>query len=501
MHHLFSKHYESWVQISDPYSKYFVRVWQDGLYTGTHPEWTFCPFSIPTLAKVWRVFEAPSSGSDYAKRQRKAIVSIARRRISKLDTSVFGSTPNSNSENEWRKYFSITESDTLRYRNQLFSILVDLHDRLTPIIAYEDYEDIERFSAEYAVDSMRIGYSPRELYVRAGSGIIDPAGLKATQPYKDRIAGLLEHLKQQSCKDFIVVTELTIPGVPISEGLKRKVAPAELANTHDWQSGSGLVRINNRLMAITRCVSTHSITAFHQHRFECKRILRERLSVLRRANIRLSDSVTVFLVDDPGGKGWKHTHPKTHLVNHFRKLESSLDATAFVDAMESSEDEPQIAIRILCDALDRLAGKNWPEVCAAMYTKHLRRELRRRLVIGIRVAQDRPVEKLSQPTWLQCVSDNEETIDFTRLATEIRKDKIHCDELFAKRIEAVADRNLSFSTQYDIRDFLEIARGIRNSQIHSVDWPSHLMHVACYLAKVLLVLFDLLSYESNRGEA
>jgi hypothetical protein len=65
-------------------------------------------------------------------------------------------------------------------------------------------------------------------------------------------------------------------------------------------------------------------------------------------------------------------------------------------------------------------------------------------------------------------------------------------------MDSVVSAHFPFSTQHDIRDFLEIAKGIRNCEVHSLVWPNHLMHVASFLAKVMLVTFDLISYERLR---
>jgi hypothetical protein len=498
MHHLFSRHYESWVQIPDESAKYFVRVWQDGLYTGTHPEWSFSPLSIQTLGKLWTFFKAPFTGPDYGRAQRKAIISIARRRITDLEQCEFSVPPQSLYENDWNEYFAISEAAASRYRSRLLLKLTTLlsdPDQATP------YTSIEEISAEYAADSMRIGYTTRELYVRAGTGIIDPAGLKLSLPHPDRVAGLLKHLEQPTPKEFIVVTNLVAGGQMISNIFSKKLAEVRLTSPHDCKTGSYIALVNGRLVAITRCHATHSVSAFQLHRSQCKAVLRRRLSLIRRKNAELSESANVFLLNDPLGKGWKCELPKTALTDHFHKLEHSLDADAFVEAMESCEDEPEVAIRLLCDALDRLAGKNWPELCATIYTSHLQRELRRRMVIGIRVTKDRRLQMLQPPSWLQYVPEHEETIDFKRLAAEIRKDSIHRDELFAKRMDAVVSSTVNFSSQQDIRDLLELARGLRNSEVHSVPWPGHLMYVAVFLAKVLLVIFDLVSYETNCGDA
>ncbi len=495
MHHLFSQHYESWVQIPDPCAKYFIRVWQDGLYTGTHPEWSYCPMSIQTLAKMWKSFKSTSPKQDHGKPQRRALMSIARRRISDLEKAEFGALPQSNSESQWDTYFANLESSAVRYRAALIHALtaaVSTQHQDVP------HAQIEKYSAEYAIDSMRIGYTARELYVRAGTGILDPAGLKSALPHSERVAGLLSHLSEPSPKEFIVATDLVSTEGAISRALGKKLAQAKLARVHDCAPGSHLADLDGRFVAVTRCYATHSVSAFQLHRSECKAILHHRLSLIRRKNINLSNSARVFLAHDPVGKGWKHTYQKTSITNHFHKLEHRLEADAFVEAMESSDDEPHVGIRIMCDALDRLAGKSWPDFCSQVYTAQLRRELRRRLVIGIRVAQERPMQRLPSPSWLQYVTEGEQSIDFRLLASEIRRDPIHSDELFAKRIDSVLNSSLSFTTQHDIRDFLKLAKGIRNLEVHSLVWPTHLQYVAAFLSKVMLVTFDLLSYERRR---
>jgi hypothetical protein len=492
VHHLFSKHYESWVRISDQGAKYFIRVWQDGLYSATHPEWTFFPFNQATLSVLFDLFQ-PGQENDFNRSQRREIQSLSRQNFTNCEKEIFGLPPESNSFDSWKEYFDECTKLSDNYWDYIRDTLV------TEIQEYNGptcHRKLNGLISEFSVEAIRRGFTARELYVRAGTGIIDPNGLKSSQSHMERVLGLINFIHRCDTKEYVTISKIT-SNKPISNRLMSQITGLLIDSAHECPQGSHLARMNSELVAVSRAYSTHSVSAYEEHRYSCRSILHARQSSLRRTDLSLKNSSRVYLGEDVNGKGWRHDTPKSRLSDRFRKVRERIDSPSFIDALEALNDNPEKSVRLLCDIFEREFGKSWPNVCSEMYVDLVRRELRRQLILAINVAGNRKLETLDSPSWHEKFSNKDEYVDFMELANQIDLDDVHSDILLSERLRIIENRAYVHKTQKYITELIILAKGIRNIVVHSREIPIGIRNSIRYLAKLLLILFDLASLESR----
>ncbi|MCK4488126.1 MAG: hypothetical protein KAU38_15385, partial [Desulfobacterales bacterium] len=328
---------------------------------------------------------------------------------------------------------------------------------------------------------------------------LDPHGLKSSQPHMERVIGLLNFIHRCETKEYIAMSKI-ISNKPISNRLMSQITKMIIENPHECPEGPHLAILDTNLVALSRGYATHSISAYEQHRYLCQSILHSRQSSLRRTDLAMKNDARVYLANDANGKGWRHDAPKTNLSDHFHKIRQRIDSPSFVEALEALHDNPERSVRLLCDVFEREFGKTWPVTCSQIYIKFLNRELRRELVIGVNVKSSKKQRFLDPPKWLEGFDEKGKYISFSELANAVDIDEVHNDYLFSERVRGIDNKNYSYVTPEIISELIILAKGIRNIVVHSGVIPVQLRNPIQYLAKLLLILFDLVSYESYSSD-
>lgn len=211
------------------------------------------------------------------------------------------------------------------------------------------------------------GYSDYELFVRTG-GIFDRRGNQII-PHVDRTRGLLDHLRRRPKYEFIVWTDILRGGQALSGTMSRRVAPREISSPEEWKAGNGIVRVDGMPLAIFRGESTHSITAFLNHRVRASQSLRERSTSLGITGLRLAEASLVRQLQLPGRKPWQHTPPRTTVFQNLPRPNPAIEPEAFAKAIDAVTDDPEESIHVLCDAFERQLGKHWPKAGGTLLYK------------------------------------------------------------------------------------------------------------------------------------
>jgi hypothetical protein len=478
------EYYKAWSAIGDPVPRYWIRLWQDGLHTDTPPEWTFCPLSIPCLSRLWKAFSSVPGSPDWGRPQRRAIRILAFNRRTLPDGLHFP-CPTNDTNTLWDAYWQNVEEGVPTYRADLFE---EARRVLSPSDILANYVEIRNVTDALLAELLLRGYSEYELFVRAGTGILDPKGQRA-QSHAERLQGFLDHLQRGSTSEFVVWTEILRHGQPLSQVMSRRIAGRELSSPLEWQSGMGFVRTGGRAFAVMRCAATHSITASLHHRFACTDELRSRSAKLGLPGLKLAEVSQVSLVLAPDRPSWKHSPRRTTAFRNFGRPYPIIESEAFSAALEAIDDDPEEAIHLLCDAFERQLGSAWPVPAGRSYRRSLRRSLARSLLSAIKETRERWKEdNEARPAWLIGLPVDV-PLDFSHLARTIRSSEIHADELLAQRLELVACNNTRYLSSNSIVAWLYLARGIRNREVHSGTWPPDLRSVAWFLGRVLINTF------------
>lgn len=478
-----SAYYEAWSQIVDPVVRYWVRLWQDGVHSGTHPEWAFSPLSIPCLGELWHLFVRVPGEPDWGRSQRRAIRTLASRRPQFPDGVRFP-TPSADDDATWELYWSGVAGAAPQFRGELFERVKALVCSGSPS---SDYQDIDDSTATLAAEALGMGYSDLELFVRAGTGILDPRGQR-THPHVERVRGFLDYLSRGSRAEFLIVTEVLRSAEPLSRGMARRVAPRELSSLEDWEAGSGFVRFEGKTIAISRSSASHSITGFLQHRFETSEVLRSRSVQLGIAGLRLAESTQVYQLPRSPRPPWQHSLPRTTAFQYLPRPNPATEPAAFAGAIEAVQEDPEETIRLLCDAFERQLGADWPLSAGRAYRQRVRGGLARRLLIALQETRDRRNAGGPSPQWLEAVPFSG-PVDFAEVAQAIRQSGLADDELLARRLDAVSRDDTTYRTPAWINAWLYLAKGVRNREVHAGTWPADFRRVAVFLARILLYVF------------
>lgn len=432
---------------------------------------------------MWQLFVRAPGQPDWGRSQRRAIRALASRRSGLPDGARFLPPPGED-DNAWGTYWTGVAAEAVQFRGELFDRVKALVCSAEP---HPDYQEIDRSTGVLAAEVLGMGYSDFELFVRAGTGILDPKGQRA-HPHVERIRGFLEYLGRSSQGEFLVFTEVVRGGEQLSRGMARRLAPLELNSLDDWRTGGGFARIEGKPVAITRCLSSHSITAFLQHRFELSEVLRSKSVKLAIPGLRLAESSQIYQLPRSSRAPWRHSLPRTTAFHYLPRPDPTIESVAFAGAIEAVEGDPEEAVRLLCDGFERQLGADWPVVVGQAYRRRLRGGLARRLLIALQETRERRKADGSLSEWLETVS-LDGPVDFASVAQAIRQSGTHADELLAQRLEAVGRDDTKYDTPAWINAWLYIARGIRNREVHAGSWPPELRRVAAFFARVLLYAF------------
>jgi hypothetical protein len=432
-------YYRAWLGVEDPLIRYWIRLWQDGLHSGTHPEWTFSPLDIPCLGRFWEVFRAVPGRPDWGRSQRRAIRTLVRRRLLLADGKRFPPPP-SDEDPGWGAFWRDVSRDRQELRTHLITVLrsaVCSGQQPTP-----DYEQIKNETSLLVAELFQKGHSEYELFQR-GAGVLDPAA-RRSQPHVERVRGLLNFLELDSQRDFVVCTEILQLRQTPSKTTARRLAPATLPTPQNSRAGSALVRIDDKAFAITRCFSSHDVSACLRHRFECSELLRQRSAQFGIVGLELATTSQAYLLETSAERPPKRlTRRLTSPFQYLPRPNPDVQPKAFSEAIEAIDDDPVATIRTLCDAFEREFGKDWPETCGMRYRAALRTELSRRLLIALNEARAR--RRGVEPPWLEAVPEVGE-IAFLDVAHSIRASGVHNDELLAQRFEAVGRGDTTYSS-------------------------------------------------------
>jgi len=474
-----NEYYDAWQRITDPLVRDWVRRWQDGLHRGTHPEWAFSPISITCLARLWEVF-SPSL-SPRARSQRKAICVLATRRLGYLDAIRFR-CPDGDDETRWEHYWNDVRAEGGEFRQSVFESIRSL---LSAPDCEHSLGELPMTMDVLAAELMQWGYTDFELFVRAG-GVLDPKQNHPQLPMV-RLLGLLDHLERRPVYDFLVWTDIASSEGSISKTTARRLASRELGAVEEWTGSTGFVRLANGLSIVTRCESTHSLTAFLNHRLDAAQRLRARCGQLALTGLRLAESSSVIRPSSRERKVWVHSPPRIS-VPEVDQPDPGVEPYAFRQAVSLVEDEPQEAIRLLGDAFERALGTEWPKVAGRCYRLRLRGALSRQLAAAVRETQTRERNGLYDQTWWTDVTPVGR-LDFGAISKQIMGSVPHSDRLLASRLAAVVDESTRYSTPGTVNGWLYLAKGIRNRVVHVGSWPAELFSTAQFLARVMICAY------------
>lgn len=486
--------YTGWRDISSDALRYWIRLWQDGFNPSTHPEWAFNPLTLSGLGRLWPLFAPVPRKRDWTQSQRHAIRVLAARRASFPDGKRF-TCPTGNGDAEWDNYWMGVSDANPAFRGELYEQLSALLSSMDA----PDFGAISKVTAVLVGELLLEGYSDSELWIRA-VGILDPKPTIAkpsldrasrpsrTMPHLDRALGLLDHLKRKPTKEYVVWTNILRNGQPLSTVSARRVAPWKLQSPEEWKGSEGFVRIDGSARAISRVISTHSLTACLNHRVSVSEHLRARSATLGIPGLGPADATSIRQLGLPNTRGWQHTVPRMKNLQHLPLPNPSIEPGPYAAAIDILHDDPEEVIRLLCDAFERKLGTHWPEPAGQAYIKRLRAVACSRLASAIGETCARWKEDPAAPTWLGKIP-RDQLIDFAQAACLIRQSGQDADYYLAEKLELAGRHGAQFGTPGLVTGWLHLAKGIRNREVHAGSWPLELRCVAAFLARLLLWVF------------
>lgn len=478
------EYYAAWRDISSDGLRYWLRVWEDGCFSGTHPEWVFNPLTLSGLARLWPYFVKGPGERDWGKSQRHAIRVLASRRFSFPDGERFV-CPKAQREQEWNDFWARVLGATEAFRAELF-------DRLTALLKSTDspdYASISKTTAVLVGNLLLEGYSPRELWLRT-AGVFDTTARRRTMLPVDRALGLLSHLKRRPTKEYLVWTEILQDRTPLSNTLSRRIAPLRLESPAEFKKAVGFASIGGSANVISRLNSTHSLTAFENHRTGAWACIRERSAKIGIPGLGLAEDSQVQQSDLSDRPPWRHAFPSRTAFANLPPPNPSIEPEAFMAGIEAANDDPEETVCILCDAFERALGKDWPELAGIAYIKRLPASLRRQLLSAISEMLDRWEENpAARPKWLETFQPDK-PFDFEQVSNSIRQSGSDADLLLAERLELARHENaLYYLTPGWVTGWLHLAKGIRNYETHNGSWPIELRCIPAFLARLLVHVF------------
>lgn len=125
------EYYVAWREIPENAVRYWVRLWQDGFHSGSHPEWAFNPLTLTGLGLLWQLFSPVPGEPDWGRSQRHAIRVLASRRALFSDGIRFPS-PIGDEIHRWNEYWTDVSASSAQFRIELFDRLTLLSVR--PVI-------------------------------------------------------------------------------------------------------------------------------------------------------------------------------------------------------------------------------------------------------------------------------------------------------------------------------------------------------------------------------
>src|SRR5260221_6397975 len=444
--------------IPEPALRFWIRVWQDGLYPGAHPEWTFSPLAYSGLARIWPLF-LPDEKNDYGRAQRRAIRTLVRLKQASAEGRRFPA-PKTDDDALWTEYWTRVRQDARALRSDLIR---KLQTEICDTTAALSYADVTDDTATLVALLLSAGHSDVELFARA-AGALDPKGKRSESP-RDRVRGLLGYLADDRSVEFLAWTSLLQDGKVPSANLAKKIASLRLESVDAWTAADGFARIGPIPVAVTRCLATHSATAVQRHRLQCSEMLLKTCATLKTVSLHLASETQVRRCDYLGTGMWTYAPPAITPFQYLPPPNPHIETKAFAAALNSIQDNPEETLRLLCDAFEKQLGSMWPLSAGRAYRKSLRRSLARRLLITLQETRDRWGNSKALPSWLMMIP-KQGNIDFSEVAKAVRNASDFCDELLAQRLESIANLETRFSTYRDVIACLFLAKGIRNGEVH-----------------------------------
>jgi hypothetical protein len=109
-------------------------------------------------------------------------------------------------------------------------------------------------------------------------------------------------------------------------------------------------------------------------------------------------------------------------------------------------------------------------------------------VSAVRETHDRWKGDPAAPTWLRELA-TDQPLDFAQAAMFIKQSGPDADWFLAERLELAGRDGARYVTPGSIIDWLYLAKGIRNREVHAESWPIELRCVATFIARLLLYAF------------
>lgn len=474
--------YDAWVAIPDPGIRYWIRLWLDGLCEVTHPAWAFSPFCHSTLGGLWDLYLPSKGEEDRGRPQRRAIRDLARLHADIPDGALHP-VPAGEDDAAWTAYFQSVRSGREKSRAALFSwLLPRLENGFTSVCSPE----LKAYLSSLIALLMFEGRSDRELFVRLGTGVVDAKKLRPGST-RERAKGLVQHLERGDSSPFLIRTAVHHKGVPLSNTLARRLASEPLDGANPILEGSKLIRTADGVYAMTRCLASHSLTAFIQHRSEGWHLLRlaESRMALTGLSLHAKSEVTLESSDKPAS--WTHQTDTVSFTSYLPPRALDVEPEAFALSLAALKEDPEKSIALICDALNRRLGMRWELPAAERYNGSLRNALTRRVAIAVRETRDRWEKEESRPSWLAAVPEG--LFDFVAVAAAIRSSGSDADELLAERLELVAAWPVESLHVRSTLSMLTLAKGIRNREVHEKAFPRELRPVMRYLARLMIHVF------------
>lgn len=446
--------------------KQWLHVWLDGLHKGTHPAWALSPINIPALGKIWNAFQKKEGEPDFGKYQRLAIKKIALSRHLKNDHST--PLPNLEASNEvWSDYFN----NEILNINDVKQKMISWHKHA--ILSNTNLNiGVIRSNAQCLSSIMNLqGFSDRELFLRVNSGVIDLHNIQQ-KPIDKRFLDFMEYLLQPVVKTFTCWTPV-LTNQPISRTTLNKLTKTKFTSPRDLKTNKASLVIlgedesKNNIYVISNHLSSHSSTAFIQHRRQSAHLLNN-LSNKIRLPLALNDKTNVIdTVKDPN-KPWIYD---IESIMEWKRMKFTRESILIPSASKYYHDYPELVIKDFCDKIERSMGLDWINELTAIYVLNLRKQLTFNLRVYIRRARKTWKETdLGFPMWLKTISIDPKSKYKLYHLLQSCDDTQFKNDLFISRVYQVTkgwNQNIAEKTQEEfIKSILTICKGIRNIMTH-----------------------------------
>ena len=477
-------------------SRFWCRLWLDGLHQGTHFHWRLSPLSLVGLARTWRHFAGLNDWSY----QRDAIIRMARRRLGTSAHSL--PTPSSSEFIAWKSFFEhvLGAEDEIRtsvlrwHRSRIEESRLDAEgpDRL-----WIHLNDLAAALTLY-------GYSTDELFNRAKDYVID-ASAHQSGTSQDRLLKYLDYFLSPERRTYVVWTSVVADTPWLSTTLRKRFSTLTL--DAPWQIGGArpvrayLRRDGQEVPVIISLVDgTHGVS--QRHRFAALQELDALMSHAKPlGHLKLEARTYMVLSTSPAKAPWFYSR-RPYAIPLLEGTKANADAKRLAGSAQQLFDDPVSVIDDAFQIFEHTGMKTFWNIVPPAYHRLLRRDLgfsilayRRRLEgVYSKVPQDQI------PQGAQLVADVAGIPDHVALLEMLCSKAPDEDPAFQHRLAEVVvwthfqagrtPQQMIYNTVHEFADLLTIARGFRNALHHSKLLTLDVYPIALYLAIGLLYAYS-----------